>query len=233
MELITTGCSFSDPITPRPLHTWPGQLEQMIGAESAVHLGRQSQGNGLIARRLIHHVAHRQDHDNLLVGIMWSGTDRTQSYTSDYNTDCVRFEGRDCGGYVSQSKGYYQTHNEDPDSGGWLMHNPHWPQSANHYRTWDPVQGVIETFEWILYTQLIMQQHHIRYFMMCYMDQVLTHREHPAVQHLNQQIDWDQWVSTQGCWEWCGSEPDHPTQAQHTAYCEQVIVPWLHNKEYA
>ena len=69
--------------------------------------------------------------------------------------------------------------------------------------------------------------------MMCYMDQVLTHRDHPAVQHLNQQIDWDQWVSTQGCWEWCGCEPDHPTQAQHTAYCEQVIVPWLRDRKYA
>ena len=51
ITLITSGCSFSEPIIAK---TWPLHLEKYLAPKNVNHLGLGSQGNGMISRKAIH-----------------------------------------------------------------------------------------------------------------------------------------------------------------------------------
>ena len=81
-HIITSGCSFSDQVTK---FTWPHQIESLYGA-NCIHMGLGSQGNSLIARKALYAVQEiinqGVEPEDILVGIMWSGPDRHDSYFS-------------------------------------------------------------------------------------------------------------------------------------------------------
>jgi hypothetical protein len=241
MRLIVSGCSFTDT---RGDNTWPIPLQKKIGCE--LHsVALSSQSNGLICRKLIHAISQESDYNNLLVGVMWSGPDRSEAYTTDQKiiedlekaktTDTV--PGVHPMPWVDNPTTFVQ---DDP--GGWMIHNVHWNNrfAKNHYKYYDKLHGHILTYELILYTQLFLERHKIKYFMMGYTDDVFHYQDHACTKHLIDQINWRAFVSTLGQYDWCNKysvhkcnpNDQHPTREQHAEYVRRVILPWLSKKKY-
>jgi hypothetical protein len=84
-KIITSGCSFSDPVTP---FTWPNQLEKHIERLDPTvkfdHRGLSSQGQELIQKKTLHaiHEALEQGYrpEDIAVFVMWSSNDRKSFY---------------------------------------------------------------------------------------------------------------------------------------------------------
>ena len=116
---------------------------------------------------------------------------------------------------------------------------PGWPNlySIEYYKTYsNTIWNTIQTYEHIIRTQLFLEKHNVKYFMMPYMDHVLELKgDYPALRHLWNEINFDTFVSTQGCYEWCKEESgyifkegqSHPNEEQHGEYVDRVILPYL------
>lgn len=229
MILITSGCSFSD----SRVKTWPYWLQEKLNVEH-IQLASGALGNGLISRKLIHEVSLVENKEDLLVGIMWSGPDRLDAYTedpdfssrNDYN-NCWR----------------EQTVFPADDTGGWVQIYPGWPNlySVEYYKTYsNTTWNTIQTYEHIIRTQLILEKHNVKYFMMPYMDHVLELKgDRPSLKHLWDEINLNTFVTTEGCFEWCAKDTgvpvkaskSHPNEREHYMYVEKVILPYLRNKK--
>ena len=234
ITLITAGCSFSELIIGFP-ETWPLWVERKYGF-SAVHTGKSCQGNGMISRTVLHQI-HEQlkthSPENLLVGIMWSGTSRHEQYVNDK----LQFR-KNIDGWIDNPVSFI-----DNDPGSWVIYNSNWklPQANIYYRNiFDPIYSQIQTLEHILRVQDYLKLHNIKYFMGTYTDQVFDIRHHPSLDWMYDQIDFDKFLPVEGCWDWvrdnsklpmpvtsCG---DHPTSGQHEEFTTQVIVPFLKEK---
>jgi hypothetical protein len=65
---------------------------------------------------------------------------------------------------------------------------------------------------------------------------------HPDVKYLHDQIDFNQFLPIEGEYEWCRDYSNlkfpgladnlHPSPAQHKAFTEGVIIPFLQDKKY-
>jgi hypothetical protein len=76
--LITSGCSFSECISPA-VKTWPKHLAKELIDYTHQSYAMGSQGNGLISRGIVYGVNEAlktHSPEDILVGVMWSGTDR-------------------------------------------------------------------------------------------------------------------------------------------------------------
>ena len=229
MLLITSGCSFSD----NKAKTWPIWLQKKLGIEH-IQLAGGALGNGLISRKLIYEVSIVENKEDLLVGIMWSGPDRMDAYTEDPN-----FSSRD----DCNNSWRDQTIFPADDPGGWVQMYPGWPNlySIEYYKTYsNTTWNTIQTYEHIIRTQLFLEKYNVKYFMMPYMDHVLELKgNHPSLQYLWNEINFDTFATTTGCFEWCIKDSgslvkkgqSHPTERQHYFYVEKVIMPYLQNKK--
>lgn len=231
MRLVTSGCSFSDTRYP----TWPIWLAEKLGIEHT-QLASGALGNGLISRKLIHEVSLYEDKEDLLVGIMWSGTDRLDAYTEDPD-----FSSRDDHN-ASHRK---QTVFPEDDPGGWVQMYPGWSNlySVEYYKTYsNTIWNTIQTYEHIMRTQLFLEKYNVKYFMMPYMDHVLELKDsQPSLRHLWNEINFDTFVTTQGCLEWVLEtfgpqalyyKKSHPARHQHEAYVDKLILPYLREKKW-
>ena len=224
MLLITSGCSFSD----NRARTWPICLQDKLDADH-IQLASGALGNGLISRKLIHEVSKKVFKEDLLVGIMWSGPDRMDAYTEDPD--------------FSNKADYNNSWREQTvfpadDPGGWVQMYPGWPNiySEVYYKTYsNTIWNTIQTYEHIIRTQLFLEKHNVKYFMMPYMDHVLELKgDYPALRHLWNEINFDTFASTQGCLEWVIETfgplvpgQSHPKEEQHEMYVDKVILPYL------
>lgn len=142
-KIITSGCSFSDPITP---YTWPNQLEIYIKKiDSSVrfdHRGLASQGQELIQKKTMHaiHEALSQgmSPEELCVFVMWSSNDRKSFYVDnkDY-INTIKNNWKMSSQWWQLQLGDLKNHLDNPDevtsnnkiydnirynkSGGWLI----------------------------------------------------------------------------------------------------------------
>jgi hypothetical protein len=232
--LITSGCSFSDP----RLNTWSKQLENLLPSYEHVQLGRMSQGNGIISRKLIHKVTEllkTKNSDDLIAGIMWSGTDRYDFYKSDYPKNF-----KNNLSHIENPTGFVNHNNN------WVIFNPHWdtPNCSIYYKLFhDPIYFQILTLEHILRTQWFLEKHKIKYFMTTYTNEVcsdhlITNNE---VDYLYNQINFNNFLPVTGEYEWCAEHmpnsfpminDKHPGHEQHAAFAEKVILPFLKEKQY-
>lgn len=241
--LITSGCSFSDIIfTAVNQKTWPVILTEVLSEYKGLHLGKSSNGNGLISRRLIHTVSESLKNNkpsDILVGVMWSGASRHDFYNEspEYKNTKPLFNSiENPTGFVNSNK-------------NWIVYNHFWddsitPNCETYYKKFfDPVHSQLTTIEHILRTQWFLEKHNIKYFMSTYMSHVLSSEfiNHPEVEYLYKQIDFDKFLPVTGEYEWCVehmpndfpySNNEHPGSVQHTAFTEQVIVPFLKEKQY-
>jgi hypothetical protein len=222
--LITGGCSFSE--CRSHAGTWPRHLATALPDYDHISTAMGSQGNGLISRRIIYQVTETLKHtaaENLLVGIMWSGPDRHDYYTQTppivYKEDLwmenpTRF--------VSNGQG------------AWRM-----PASANYYVNFhDQIAQYIYTLEHILRTQWFLQSQGVKYFMSTYTSAVLPEiaKTHNDTQHLYQLLNHDMFLPVAGEYEWCRDHSGlpfpmpndpHPGVEQHQAFVNQIILPYL------
>lgn len=233
MELITGGCSFSDI---SEVKTWPCWLSEIYNAE-LTSTGQSSSGNGLIARK-VYHAVHEKlkttDSENILVGVMWSGPSRMEFYHSTYNP-------------VPNVDGWTQNPIIWPegDLGGWTLINAWWKiKLAKIYYSYfyDEIGSQIQTLENILRLQNYLKSKNIKYFMTIYHDEVFKVKEHPQLNWLYEQVDWNYFLPGESCYRWCKEKSNlplppeptggfaHPSEEQHELYTKLVIKKFLKTK---
>lgn len=242
--LITAGCSYSQ--VPNTDVTWPVHLNEYLAPEGIFYLGQGAAGNGIISRKVIYNVAKQlkfYQPSEMLVGIMWSGYDRGTIFSTKELPNSKKIDfGKDVDYYsnpvrIIKDRNYY-------------ILNRHWHDelSTNEYKNFNKEQRVMETLEHILRVQWFLKMHKVPYFMVQYDYDVFNDypydttfvKSNPDTKFLWYQIDWEQWLPVENCYQWAKEEsgfdfarpPDpHPSTEQHKAFTERVIVPFLLDKK--
>lgn len=240
--LITSGCSFSYPaFFSEHVITWTRHLHALIPEYNAIYHGTGSQGNGLISRRVIYEVTRQLnqgiDPDDILVGIMWSGSDRHDIYNPEI-AQHLKDQPRE--NWVENPIGFVSG-----EENNWLILSPSWQFKENvaYYRyIHDIIGGTVLTMEHILRTQWFLDQQKIKYFMTTFTDEVLSPAcvYHPECKYLYDQIDFSNFlpVSSEHTWVHQSSLPfpdagyNHPNNAQHKLFVDEIVYPWLVEQGY-
>ena len=232
--LITGGCSFSECISIN-ISTWPKHLANILSDRQHISTAMGSQGNGLISRKLIYQIQRRIPTDDLLVGVIWSGPDRHDFYLNRKLS------------LINEDKWMENPTNVIEESpGGWVITNPWWSNeySKDYYKIFhDSVGQLVYSYEHILRLQLLLEKHNIKYFMGTYTNEVFPEYRirHPEVKYLYDMIDRSKFLPVEGVYEWCRDYskldfpvPDdpHPSSEQHGLFTQEVIVPFLKEKNY-
>lgn len=236
--LLASGCSF----TYEP-ECWPTHVASALNCD-LVNVGLGSMGNTLIARRAItqlHELLKTNKPEEILVGIMWTGTNRIH-----------RFVG----------------HKTMPNIAGWIENPTHmWPDGAKVWEignnAWDTEfdkiylkyvhsweDGFMNTIDNILLIQNYLKSLGVNYFM-SNMLELFKHIEdcHIDVIRYSKLIDLSTFADTGGCYEWCINNQKeeeytstelirsgdltgftHPTEEGHKAYVENVLLPFIKEK---
>jgi hypothetical protein len=230
--LITGGCSFSE-CKNLWIKTWPIHLTAALLDYQHTSTAMGSQGNGLISRRVIYQVTETLKHtaaEDILVGIMWSGPDRHDFYVEQV-PEMLKEDGwmENPTKFIKDSTGAWAIMND-----GWKMHHAKLYYTEFYTRT----GALIYTFEHILRTQWFLKQHGIKYFMTTYTGDVMPDyvKTFADTAHLYNEIDFTNFLPVIGEYEWCRDhsglefpEPNdyHPSDPQHKLFVEQVIVPFI------
>ena len=229
--LITGGCSFSE--CHSHAGTWPRHLSNALPDYEHVSTAMGSQGNGLISRRVIYQVTEASKHtraEDILVGIMWSGPDRYDFYTQRVTDDMTANTKINPFKFVPDGVGAWAIMN-----GGWKMNHAKLYYTEFHNRA----GSIIYTLEHILRTQWFLKQHGIRYFMTTYTGDVIpdyAKTRFPDADHLINEIDFANFLPITGEYEWCRDHSGiefpapndyHPSPAQHKLFVEQVVMPFI------
>lgn len=235
--LVTGGCSCSVVMENWKFKTWPWHLEKNLATVENYHLGRPAQGNGLISRHLIYtldRLLQTHSSEELLVGVMWSGTDRFDFYSED-PADDVLAQPPLLKPFRFVDKGY----------GQWVLVNSHWqnPTSKNYFTNFhDDAGAMITTYEHILRTQWFLKLHNIRYFMSTISGAVLNHdrwQDHPDISYLRNQVDFEKFLPVDGIWDWSQNysrlefdqtDLAHPTTEQNQKFVQEIVQPFLKQK---
>jgi hypothetical protein len=158
---------------------------------------------------------------------MWSGPDRHDFYSEE--------------SIGTTQDGWMENPTSVVRDKLWTILNYQWtsPHSKVYYEMFfDRVGHHIYTLEHILRTQWFLKLHNVRYFMSTYTGITLPDflRDHDETKHLYEQLDFENFLPIIGEYEWCRDAsglpfPDpndkHPGTAQHKAFAEKVILPFL------
>ena len=232
--LLTSGCSFSETISPH-IDTWPRHLaRRMLDYQHHSH-AMSSQGNGLISRSIIHACTQHKDAD-IIVGIVWSGRDRHDFYINDIEHNHLKkSELRpNNDGWVENPTGFTALKR-------WIILNHNWSNAyakAYYGMFHDRIGCRIYTLEHILRTQWFLKQHRIPYFMSTYTSEVLRGvKDNSDCKHLYDLIDFDKWLPVDGIYEWVkdnigedgfpSKDDFHPSSFAHKEFTDKVIVPFI------
>lgn len=233
--LITSGCSFTN-----SFYAWPYQLNKRYGFDLE-NTATPSQGNGLISRKLIYKINQISNLDDVIVGVMWSGIDRTERYIEP------------SGDFYFKPDGpiHDKVTSVVPEHKNWRLMMPDWVKNEDcklHYEVFNNViSSKVYTIEHILRTQWFLEKHNIKYFMSTYMDifKDKNSNNHPDVKYLYDMIDFSKFLPVSGCFEWVlenypkefrefnknGKIIDHhPTELGQIKFTDEVIIPYLKEK---
>ena len=237
-HLVTSGCSFSE-CRRKDIKSWPMWLQEGLpGNVQGHHLGLTGQGNGLISRKLIYQVSEllkTVPAEELMVGVMWSGTDRHDFYTSNPPI-------------IDKSAGGWKMENPTTvakNGGTWVIVNQgtKFDCADDYYRVFhDNIGSLVYTLEHILRVQWFLKLHKVPYFMTTYWNNVILHdlNTQPDLEHLYQQVDFDQFLPVNGEYQWCkdySGQPfkqgdHHPTSIQHELFVNRIVLPFVKEKYY-
>ena len=207
-----------------------------------------SQGNGLISRGIIYNVTQAlKTHQpkDILVGVMWSGSDRHDFRCTDPNL--LGFVTKKIhNNWMKNPTGFVK--DATPN---WVILNKGWdnPEAEAYYRTFhDNIGSSIYSIEHVLRTQWFLKSHGVPYFFSDYIDNNLVaveNLQHVEVGYLYDQIDRGQYLPVTSEYSWVRTNskllhlwPDkqleiqHPTTEHHKEFTDQVIMPWLQLREY-
>lgn len=237
--LITGGCSFSECISTH-IDTWPRHLARSLPEYTHFSTAMSSQGNGLISRKVIYTVSQALKSarpEDILVGVMWSGINRHETYCSYYLTE---FD------YNNSNWQKNPTRVVENSTDNWYVFNHHWevPMIKNYYKNYyDDVGAMISSVEHILRVQWFLKNNNINYFMSTYTDEVFNTKliNHIDVKHLYDMIDMDKFLPVSSEHTWCknnssfqfpNKDDPHPSTEQHGEFTQKVILPFLKEKSY-
>ena len=240
--LIVSGCSFTF-----EEWNWPGHLGEMLNLK-VINVGMASQGNGLISRKLLYALDKallEYKPEEILVGVMWSGTDRADFHSFD------RKNVLDWGGFSEDTPRVKNPTSIVDDNFNWHIMNQHWEnrESKIYYSMFHTaVQGMLYSVEHILRVQWYLEKLNIPYFMSTFTSiftEILV--ENPEIEYLYKKIDFSSFLPTKGCYEWVLEHykddggfnvPDnkqylgiHPTSFGHQQFAKKVIIPHLIEKQ--
>jgi hypothetical protein len=237
---ISGGCSASFAHHSYRHQTWPTYVAQRLGCEHQ-NTAFPAQGNGMISRRVMYAVEQAlKSHAaaDILVGIFWSGSDRHEFYNDHSVTEFV--DQMHWGNPTSIDR--YDPSNKTNKN--WVLINPHYIKqySEIYYRVFHSgIDSEIKTCEHVLRTQWYLEKHSVRYFMGTFTQETFHRLDHPEVSWLYDQIDHSVFLPGKGIYDWAvessGSEFEtddlmHPTSAQNQLFTEQVIWPFLKERNY-
>jgi hypothetical protein len=252
--LVTSGCSFSESSRfyqkkdNKRFSTWPSWLWRYLGEDREFISGAMgSQGNGLISRSLLYHAdsaLKRYRPEDILVGVMWSGTSRFDYRCSDPNRLSSKVENIDDGA-MENPTGFVK---EVPEK-NWVIGNHHWRhrESQTYYNYfYDHTGHTIYTLEHMLRIQWYLKEKNIKYFFTLYTDFLYEdiRNRHPEIAYLYEMLDQSNFLPVTSELGWLIKEKifpedlarphqnDHPTARQHEAFTKQVILPHLEAKKY-
>lgn len=254
-HLVIGGCSFSD-----GPDDWPTALVNSLENYTLHNTARGSSGNEIISRRVIHKVnelLQSESAEDIIVGIMWSGVARRCFY-SDKRCEMIKiFYPKGKRLFKEIIKNQRKPKAENPEvwpkndtCGMWLNATPGMDYTYYHAYIRDyynDTQSTILTLEHILRTQWFLENKSIKYFMVPYMGRWMydNDRINPIqIDYLWNMVDKDKWLPVAGEYEWVKEnstfswrnkheDDHHPSQAQHEDFVNQVILPWLKEKQYA
>jgi len=259
--LITSGCSFSECLVdPKHLMTWPKHLYESLkpnGFREHVSKAMGSQGNGLISRGIIYQTIKALETyrpEDILVGVMWSGSNRFD-YRCE-NPDLLSFGRNNTDGWIENPTSFV-----DGADKNWVIMNQSWEykESKIYYKYFHSFIGdAIYSLEHILRTQLFLKSKGVKYFFTNFTDNNIvdytsnTYTNHKEeVNYLYNEIDFDCYlpVTSEHRWVYDNSATKeefhkkhyyndhwtawvHPDTAQHKEFVDNVIYPWLLEKQY-
>lgn len=257
--LLTSGCSCSEVQYPfnemdkyiqtsdHPLQTftWPVHLMNALNCRTQF-LANGGSGNKIISASILHaliNALREVDKSKILVGVMWSGSYRYSIYKSSQPLDYHKIEHPTKFSIVNplslvgnKNNNYYKV-------------MPYWNDnlSKTYYKHFfDEIGSVIETIENILRVQWFVKLHEIKCFMTFHHALALPkkHLSHPDVKYLYESIDMDMFLPVNDQWNWLenngypdinkkiGTKDCHPTTEMHEKFTQEVIIPFLKNKNY-
>ena len=237
--LITSGCSFTD-----SADTWPNHLSKKLYF-NLENIALASQGNGLISRKLIYTISQipKSNLNDIIVGIMWSGIDRSERFMEPLKDQFFKPEEED--------DKYNGITSVVPGHRNWRLMMADWVEYSDckfYYEIFNnKISSEVYTIENILRTQWFLEKHNIKYFMSTYMD-IFKDKDiinHPDVRYLYDMIDFSKFLPINGCFEWVkenypkefrefdknGNIIDfHPTYLGHKKFTDEVIIPYIEEK---
>lgn len=236
--LIASGCSYTAKYS-----NWPEPLSDLLNCPHD-NYGVPSVGNGRISRSAIYGVSQslkQYKPEEILVGIVWSGSSRNEIYQSSVDIDNIYPTPDNPHGFVSDKK-------------NWVTLSHHWKDhySDTFYRNfYDQTSADIITLEHILRTQWFLEKNNINYFMSTFAPGVLPDKVDENTEHLLELIDFSKFLKVKSVMEWCIEDSNlpinesdkqymnlgtinnmHPTPEMSEAFAERVIMPHLKNKGY-
>jgi hypothetical protein len=233
---ISAGCSFSQ--VPNADVSWPVHLRDCFHPECNYYLGQGAAGNGIISRKVIYALQKALEiyaANEILVGIMWSGHDRMETYANQLNLEHQNINCADnyCNPVrVSQDYSYY-------------IMNHHWNDelTKTYYKNfYSDIGSYILTIEHILRTQWVLQNAGVPYFMTEYSYDCLPRnpeiRHHNDVGYLYDMIDKSKWLPIDNMWQFAVDtglpfarpNDNHPSSEHHELFVRDVLLPWLYQK---
>jgi hypothetical protein len=233
--LISSGCSFTDTAWDR---TWPVYLAEYFRDIERKELGLGSSGNGLISRKVIYEVSEalkKYRPEEILVGIMWSNRDRSEFYSRGQ----LKYENSD--GWRQNPTNFIPNTNKS-----WNLLHWGWKNNFSklYYSTFhDNIGSLIYTYEHILRTQWFLKLNNVPYFMSNITEELFNNNitNESDVKHLYNLIDKSHFLPVAGEHEWArdhsglsfaDDDSFHPTSEQHKLFTNQVVLPFLKEKNY-
>jgi len=231
--LLTSGCSFTEPD-----YSWAYQLSSTLNIPIK-NYAQASRGNGFISRTIIYGVQEllkTYEPNNLLVGIMWSCSDRNETFFIDVDNSLIDSDSnRNPFKFIEESKPR------------WVSFNPHWHDKLSRmyfHNFYDFIGSQINTLEHILRTQWFLQKYNIDYFMATISNNTLPQGitvEFEEVKYLYDMIDFSKFLDKRDCLDWCKNhsvipfivqDDMHPSSDHHKQYTKEVVLPFINKNIY-
>lgn len=253
--LLTSGCSFSECISPH-IDTWPRHLTKRLeqfGYDKHISTSMGSQGNGLISRGILYNVIkalETYDPSDILVGVMWSGSNR-HDYRC-YDPDVLSWGNENVDGWIENPTSFIEEASKN-----WIITNLPWEieEAKLYYKYfYDPTGATIYSLEHILRLQWFLKSKNVPYFFTNYVDNnivpVEQEQNHIEYDYLLSQIDHANYlpVTSEHAWllensvtkedyqqrHWYDNKWTtwvHPSSSEHAEFVDGVIMPYLEHKE--
>lgn len=265
---VAGGCSFTqyprsqvlNPTTGQEVefNNWPFHVENFLNCNT-YYLGHGSADNNFIANRVLYCLQQLLKVTNpkeILVGVMWSGVDRSSFYLSEepvnfcdhpksfnldkskYGTSFWQVAGNKT--HVAHEQNWYLVHPNDETT-----------FAENFYKHYyNPIDALIRSLKNALLVQNFCKLYKINYFFTEYYDGSITSHanlNHPDVEYFLQMLDRSQFLPVKNMADWIEKNTKfkymsiphlgiikdyHPTTEMSYAFTEQVIIPFLKNKGY-